>query len=87
MASLKQNVTHRRTSTVCLKSYEVRRILTKAACELAGVDLDTVEIKLNVERETEGSPSYPVDKWRATVTITERFNDEAEGPDRKVDIS
>ena len=56
---------------------DVKRLLTAEAMRIAGLDESTtptdVEVKL-AQRE-EGSPSYRVSKWDASVSITVPLDD------------
>lgn len=56
-----------RRVTVTFTSCELYDLIVIEAMRIAGAD--SSRNKLKITQETEGSPSYSVDRWRASVEI------------------
>lgn len=72
---------HYKTHKLHLPHAEVMRIFREECCEL--LDLDSkgfgvngkLTMELQLEQLEEGSPSYPIQKWKAHIKITERLGE------------
>jgi hypothetical protein len=75
MAKTISDVTiQRRDVRVALDWFDLQSVIGHMAIMSAGLDkvpnADQVEVEIKIEQETEGSPSYPVPKWKAWVNLT-----------------
>lgn len=87
MPTIRQRVEHRRISRVYFTASEVTRLLTQAACNMVTADPDTALVEINITQETKGSPAYSVDRWTASVTVTEgQPGDSGDLPEKKVEL-
>lgn len=70
MANITDEITHKRTVNVRLEPQDVRRLLVAYAVDEAGIDPGKgVVTRFLIEQCEEGSPSYRVNKWKASLTI------------------
>lgn len=64
--------THVRKAHMLIRSPELERMIRAAACDKCGIpDSDAVTVKIRLEQEMEGSPSYGTGRYCAAVTVTE----------------
>ena len=66
---LKDAIVHQREVTVTFTAHELREIIVREAMQVAGADVAPLSVKLVVRQEEEGSPSYRVDRWNASVDL------------------
>ena len=64
--------THVRKAHMLIRWPQLSAMIRDTACEKCGISWsDAVTVEIRLEQETEGSPSYNVQRWRASVTVTE----------------
>ncbi len=81
MPEVKKDQTHQTTTTVLFSDTEVAAILGQAALDDAKVWPGKKEyyprstpgrkVEIEITQQTEGSPPYVIQKWRARVVVTE----------------
>lgn len=62
---------HQRRVTVTFTASELYELIVLEAMRIAGAT--TSKNTLRIVQETEGSPSYNVDRWRASVDIVQEI--------------
>lgn len=70
---VKEEKVRQRRVTVSFTARELYELIVLEAMRIAGADASNN--KLTITQETEGSPSYKVERWRASVEIVQELQD------------
>lgn len=73
LEKLSDVTTKQRDVRVRIPWSDIEHLIAKAACGhigLSGDDMDASVVKVELEQETAGSPSYHVQQWRGIATVT-----------------